>query len=308
MTRTTASSLLIAASLLTPACAFESSKPIEIRAAPLAGRWCAPEDLATTLDGRALEAEWTVALDHADRAGTIAVERRFDGVVFERQTWEIGPADDGARLVRRTIETPEDALAAADEARVKAAPLDELQALADRADPWASAVVVARAETDDAEACDVLPSAYGHGYPRAEGWYVTGAADAADTGADDAPVWDSGWYGHGGESAEAPFAVARSREIVVSYDDDERMTEEWLDRGAVDGGPHDLMRSRAFDHDGAGAGALLEDRIERWSPTPKEDVLRVLDFSDEGPHVVRRVLSDTFQSTLDVRFIPRPGH
>ncbi|MFO0745812.1 MAG: hypothetical protein U1F43_09070 [Myxococcota bacterium] len=262
-------SLLIAASMLASGCAFEDAKPVATAEGPLAGRWCRPADASREVDGHRLAATWTFDLDDVDAAGA-TVRRTFDGVVFEDARWELTAEADGARLVRRSIATPE-VLSAADEALVRAHPIDDLQALADRADPWATSVVVTRGSGD--AACDVLPSAYGHGYPVAEGWYVAGAATA------DATSWDGGWYGHGGAAAGAPFATARSLQIVIDYDEDERMVAESLDRGASDGGPHDLLRARAFD----AAGGLTEDRIERWSPTPKEDILRVLTFADEGP-------------------------
>mgnify|MGYP007034235693 CR=1 FL=1 len=51
---------------------------------------------------------------------------------------------------------------------------------------------------------------------------------------------------------------------------------------------------------------LVTDRIERWSPTPKEDIVRVMSFAAEGAAIVRRELADTWGAPLDVRWIPRP--
>lgn len=263
-------------------CGFEDSKPPVVEPAPLAGRWCRPVDRVLEVDGRVLEASWLTG------ETVVVVERLIDGTLFERQIWELSDVD--GHLMARTIETP-DVLDDADLAFVRAHALDALQALNAAADPWVASLPI------EGDACDTLPSAYGHGYPLAEGWYVAGAASI-----DLAATPGSEWYGHGGETQEAPFAPAKSKLIEIVYDDAERMTEERLDRGAVDGGPHNLIRTRTFDPD----GVLSQDRVERWSPTPKEDVVRVLSYASAGPQTLERSLLDTFESLLEVRYILRP--
>ncbi len=296
MDRTRLTGLILTASLLT-ACGFEETKPAQPGpVAPLAERWCPPADLlgvwtldATSgvgtliVDGRELRSTWTFG------TAAIEVERRLGEVLFERQRWTL---DADAQLVARVVETPA-VLAPEDELLVRTHALDDLQALREISigSTWSDALVGAGA------ACDRLPSAYGHGYPAAEGWYVAGASAA-----DGASVASVAWYGHGGDEAGAPFAPARSLVISLAYDGDERMVEEVLNRGAADGGPHDRLRARTFDVD----GRLLTDRMERWSPTPKEDIVRVMRFADEGAMLLRRELADTWDAQLDVRWIPAP--
>lgn len=286
------SAVLLGLLALAPACAFEEAKPGpsgeggSAVQAPLAGRWCAPEPRGRALevDGHRLEAAWTFP-DEADGELVIEVTRRLDGLVFERQRWTLD-ADGG--LTARLIETP-DALDEDLRALAMAHPLDDHQALVDD-DTWAGALVRTGA------GCDRLPTSYGHGYPAAEGWYVAGASDAGATAAS-----ALGWYGHGGDEAGAPFATARSLVITLRYDEEERLVEERLDRGAAEGGPHDLLRSRAFED-----GALVIDRMERWSPTPKEDVVRVMRFTAAGSTLFRRTLTDTWETALETRWIPAP--
>jgi len=273
--------LLAGSAVMVTGCGFEDAKQPTVDQAPLAGRWCRPSDATLDIDGRVLAAFWFVGVD------ALVVERTLDDVVFERQAWTFAASD--GHVVTRTIETP-DVLDAAELALVQDNPLDDLQALVATED-WAAALPT------DGTTCDVLPSAYGHGYPLGEGWYVAGA-----TSVDGTALPGSEWYGHGGEDAAAPFAPAKSKLIELTYDDAGRMIEEKLDRGATEGGPHNLLRTRAFAVD----GTLVEDRIERWSPTPKEDVLRVLAFTAIDPRTLERALVDTFDSTLDVRYIPRP--
>jgi len=50
----------------------------------------------------------------------------------------------------------------------------------------------------------------------------------------------------------------------------------------------------------------LTDRFERWLPTPKEDVVRVMRFAAAGPNLVERTLSDTWEVALETRWIPAP--
>lgn len=289
--------VVMSSGALATACAFEESKPLpdgpgEAAVSALSGRWCPPagEGLVVDPAGAAATREvdgHTLAVRWAFGPTRLEVERTIDGARFERQVWEL---DADAALVARTIETP--ALGEAELAVALAHPLDDLQALGPTTG-WDHALVA------EGEACDRLPYAYGHGYPEAEGWYVAGRADVAGVAGEAVAV---GWYGHGGDGAGAPFAPTRSRVITIRYDDAERMVEERLDRGAADGGPHDLLRERSYTLE----GRLVADRIERWSPTPKEDVVRVLRFADEGASLVRRELVDTYESALEVRWIPRP--
>lgn len=296
--------LLLAFVGLVPACAFEETKSgprgpggsAVVTLAPLAGRWCAPRTQVGTwtLDadggrGELVLGEHEVTADWTFGEAMIAVTRRVDGLVFERQAWRL---DADAGLVERTIETP-DAPGVEQRALVVASPLDDLQALRDEA-RWDDALV----REDVARGCDRLPSSYGHGYPAAEGWYVAGATEAGTDA-----VTAVGWYGHGGDEAGAPFAPERSRSITLRYDEDERMVEERLERGASDGGPHDLLRERAFD-----GGDLVIDRMERWSPTPKEDVVRIMRFTTFGIMLLRRTLEDTWETALETRWIPAPRH
>lgn len=268
------------------ACGFETPDPAP--AAPLVlpaplDAWCAPvptdgvapasdEALPTFLERvvgpHHLTATWTYA------AAEVRVERALDGAVYETQRWGFDPA---GNLVERTIHR--DPLGA----EGVGGPLDDLAA----AEDWSRALPeVASADRD----CLQLPSSFGHGYPAAEGWYRPGAVDP------DAPETSPlGWYGHEGDGsglAEGTLAV------TVRYDARGRMIAEDLERRD---GLHDLERRRVFDGE-----TLVVDRLERFSPTPKEDTVRELRFAlttSGGSARLRRDLVDTWDTLLERRYL-----
>jgi len=293
----TTAALLTAPAFAAPACdsAFETPDPTVSLPAPL-GAWCAPvpaPGLVPTRDaaqlpvvferqvGQALlTATWTYG------ASEVHVERAIDGAIYETQRWTFGPADPGAsspRLIERSV-ARDPALAA----RVTDA-LDDLAVpLSDDGSRALPTEREARGAT-----CLRLPSSFGHGYPVAEGWYRPGAADPDAAEPAPSPL---AWYGHEGDGsglAEGTLAV------TVRYDARGRMIAEDLER---EEGLHDLERRRTFDGE-----TLIEDRLERFSPTPKEDTVRVLRFALTDPTSasprLRRDLLDTWETLLERRYL-----
>jgi len=297
----TAFALLAASALATPACdgAFDTSDPPPPVALPAPlDDWCAPVPaygLVPTRDAaqRPVALERFVGPAHLTATWTYAptelrVERALDGATYETQRWTFGPAEaaSGAtalRLIERSV-TRDPALAA----RVVDT-LDDLAVLP--SEDWSRALPAERHTRGTT--CLRLPSSFGHGYPAAEGWYRPGAADP------DAPEpmgSPRDWYGHEGDGsglAEGTLAV------TLRYDARGRMIAEDLER---EEGLHDVQRRRVFDGE-----TLVQDRLERFSPTPKEDTVRELRFaltnpSDAGSRL-RRDLLDTWETLLDRRYL-----